>query len=231
MNLCLLSKKLSNQIFGYKTFRYQYQNTNQAPKNQHQLYHPKVAESELIEANHLGFVKSLFQHYCQHLKLNHNHISAESVFNFYINKRIVYLLRTLVNTNLPTNHNFTSIITEINKEIEYHTQQRYPITYANKGKRKLQTLAVTSQKIQPLTWKKTKVELPTNPSYHYTPGSAINITSTDFGTVSPWEVMDSEEQEKEEEESKNQEFTYQNLITENPEIETPNFQTQHNQND
>ncbi|KAG9303524.1 hypothetical protein G9A89_018420 [Geosiphon pyriformis] len=117
---------------------------------------PKVAESENIGANHLGFVKSLFQHYCQHLELNHNHISAKSVFNFYVNEKISFLLRTPVNTesaretfyreliqntNLPTNHNFVSIITEINKEIEHHTQQKYPITYANKGKRKLQTPA------------------------------------------------------------------------------------------
>ncbi|KAG9288381.1 hypothetical protein G9A89_021412 [Geosiphon pyriformis] len=83
---------------------------------------------------------------------------------------------------LPTNHNFTSIITEINKEIEHHTQQRYPITYTSKGKGKLQTPAVTPQKIQPPTWKKTRVEFPNNPSYYYTPGSAINILSTDTFT-------------------------------------------------
>ncbi|KAG9299913.1 hypothetical protein G9A89_009641 [Geosiphon pyriformis] len=142
---------------------------------------PKVAESEIIEANHLRFAKSLFQHYCQYLGLNHNHISAESAFNFYINKKISFLLGTPVNTesaretfykeliqntNLSTNHNFASIITEINKEIEYHTQQRYPITYASKGKGKLQTPA------------KNRVEFPSNPSYHYTSESAINILST-----------------------------------------------------
>ncbi|KAG9294460.1 hypothetical protein G9A89_001965 [Geosiphon pyriformis] len=157
-------------------------------------HHPKVAESENIGANHLGFAKSLFQYYCQYLGLNHNHISAESAFNFYINEKISSLLGTPVNTesaketfyreliqntNLPTNHNFTSIITEINKEIEHYTQQRYPITYVNKGKRKLQTPAVTSRKIQPSTWKKNRIEFPSNPSYHYTPGSAINILSTD----------------------------------------------------
>ncbi|KAG9301848.1 hypothetical protein G9A89_004527 [Geosiphon pyriformis] len=145
-----------------------------------------VAELESIGANHLGFVKSLFQHYCQHLRLNHNQISAESVFNFYINKKIAYLLGTPVNTksaketfyykliqntSLPTNYNFTSIITEINKEIEHHTQQRYPITYVSKDKEKLQTLA------------KHKIESPTNPSYHYTPGSVINIASADTSTL------------------------------------------------
>ncbi|KAG9297815.1 hypothetical protein G9A89_000120 [Geosiphon pyriformis] len=76
------------------------------------------------------------------------------------------------------------------------------------------------------------------------------LLQPDFGTTSPWEVMDSEEEQKEEEkEFEDQEFTYQNLITENLniktlnfqtqqnlnlenlEIETPNFQTQHNQND
>ncbi|KAG9303828.1 hypothetical protein G9A89_018725 [Geosiphon pyriformis] len=152
-----------------------------------------LAESENIRANHLELAKSLFQHYCQHLGLNYNHISAESAFNFYVNERIAYLLGTPVNiesareafyseliqnTNLPTNHNFASIITEINKKIEHHTQQRYPITYANKGKGKLQTPAVTPKRIQPSIWKKTKVEFPTNPLYHYTSGSVINITFT-----------------------------------------------------
>ncbi|KAG9306857.1 hypothetical protein G9A89_005758 [Geosiphon pyriformis] len=226
---------------------------------------PKVAESETIRANHLGFAKFLFQHYCQYLGLNHNHISAESAFNFYVNEKISSLLGTPVNTesakktfyreliqntNLPTNHNFVSIITEINKEIEHHTQQRYPITYANKGKRKLQTPAVTPRKIQPPAWKKNRVESPSNPSYHYTPGSAINISSTDtftstatsafgrfpfqnFGISDPWEAAESE---KKKEKSEDQEFTYQHPITENPEqqlenleIETPNIRTLPNQ--
>ncbi|KAG9293648.1 hypothetical protein G9A89_018985 [Geosiphon pyriformis] len=158
---------------------------------------PKVAESENIGANHLGFAKSLFQHYCQHLELNHNHIFAESAFNFYVNKKISSLLGTPVNTesaretfykeliqntNLPTNHNFASIITEINKEIEHHTQQRYPITYASKDKEKLQTPVVTPKKIQSSTWKKTRVESPTVSSYYYTPESAINITSANVST-------------------------------------------------
>ncbi|KAG9300095.1 hypothetical protein G9A89_018372 [Geosiphon pyriformis] len=121
-----------------------------------------------------------------------NHISTKSAFNFYVNEKISSLLGTPVNTesaretfykeliqntNLSTNHNFASIITEINKEIEHHTQQRYPITYANKGKGKLQTPAVTPRKIQPSAWKKNRVESPSNPSYHYILGSAINITS------------------------------------------------------
>ncbi|KAG9288566.1 hypothetical protein G9A89_003441 [Geosiphon pyriformis] len=195
---------------------------------------PKVAESEIIGANHLGFAKSLFQHYCQYLELNHNHISAKSVFNFYVNEKISSLLGTPVNTesaretfykeliqntNLSTNHNFASIITEINKKIEHHTQQRYPITYASKGKRKLQTPAVTPRKLQPPAWKKNRVKSPSNPSYHYTPGN--------FGISDPWEAAESE---KKEEESEDQEFTYQNLITESPEVETPNFQAQQNLN-
>ncbi|KAG9303937.1 hypothetical protein G9A89_005847 [Geosiphon pyriformis] len=174
-------------------------------------------------------------------------LEIQSAFNFYVNEKIVYLLETLVNTesaketfyhkliqntSLPTNYNFTFIITEINKEIKHYTQQRYPITYANKDKEKLQTPA------------KTRVKSPTNPLYHYTPGSAINITSTgastlifgqfpfqNFGTASPWEVMKLEKkQEEEEEESKDQEFTYQNPIPENLNIKTPNFQTQQNPN-
>ncbi|KAG9292013.1 hypothetical protein G9A89_017912 [Geosiphon pyriformis] len=211
-------------------------------------HHPKVAESENIGANHLGFTKFLFQYYCQYLGLNHNYISAESAFNFYINEKISFLLGTPVNTesaretfyreliqntNLPTNHNFTSIITKINKEIEHHTQQKYLITYT-----------ITPRKIQPPTWKKNRIKSPSNPSYHYTPGSAINILSTDvfpstatlafgrfpfqnFRISDPWEAADSEKEEKE---SEDQEFTSQHPITENLEVETPNFQTQQNLN-
>ncbi|KAG9283942.1 hypothetical protein G9A89_006780 [Geosiphon pyriformis] len=78
------------------------------------------------------------------------------------------------------------------------------MTYANKDKRKLQTPAVTPQRIQPPIWKKHRIKLPTNPSYHYISGSIINITATDI---------------------------QQNPNLENPEIETPNFQIQHNPND
>ncbi|KAG9305122.1 hypothetical protein G9A89_007762 [Geosiphon pyriformis] len=156
-----------------------------------------VAEFEETETNHLGFAKFLFQYYCQHLGLTNNHLSTELAFNFYVNKRISYLLEVPVetnsarenfynkliqNTSLLANYNFTTILTEINKEIEIHTQQRYPIIYANKGKGKLQTPVVTPQRIQPPIWKKTRVELPTNPSYYYTPRSAINILSIDTST-------------------------------------------------
>ncbi|KAG9307410.1 hypothetical protein G9A89_017239 [Geosiphon pyriformis] len=193
---------------------------------------------------------------------------AESVFNFYVNEKIAYLLGTPVNTksaretfyheliqntSLPTNYNFTSIITEINKKIKHHTQQRYPITYASKGKGKLQTPAVTPQQIQPPTWKKHRIESPTNSSYYYTPESAINIalagmsisnmTST-FGQFSfqskqrkedllgPYEPTESEKEQEEEEkkESEDQKFTYQNPITKNPDIGTLNFQTQQDRN-
>ncbi|KAG9306690.1 hypothetical protein G9A89_004237 [Geosiphon pyriformis] len=57
--------------------------------------HSKVAEPEKIRTNHLRFTKSLFQHYCQYLGLTNNHLSTESVFNFYINERISYLLGVL----------------------------------------------------------------------------------------------------------------------------------------
>ncbi|KAG9306242.1 hypothetical protein G9A89_016146 [Geosiphon pyriformis] len=180
----------------------------------HQQPHPKVAESENIGVNHLGFVKSLFQHYCQHLGLNHNHISVESAFNFYVNERIAYLLgipvntesareifysKLIQNTSLSTNYNFTSIITEINKEIKHHTQQRYPITYASKGKKKLQILA------------KTRIELPTAPSYHYILGSAINITSASTSTSNAISTFG--------------QFSFQK----NPKIKTPNIQAPQNQ--
>ncbi|KAG9288418.1 hypothetical protein G9A89_015624 [Geosiphon pyriformis] len=131
-------------------------------------------------------------------------------------------------------------------------QQQFPITYINKDKGKLQTLAVIPKQIQPSTWKKTRVELPVNLLYHYTPGSTINITSTSTSTstmtstfeqfpfqnkqrkedlLRPYKITELEgEQEKEEEESEDQEFTYQNSIPENPEIETPNLQIQQNLN-
>ncbi|KAG9307074.1 hypothetical protein G9A89_016902 [Geosiphon pyriformis] len=195
-----------------------------------------VAESKNIGANHLGFTKFLFQQYCQHLGLTPNHILIGLVFNFYVNERIAYLLGTATNI-------------ESTKETFYNE-------LIQNSKRKLQTPAVTLQHIQPLTWKKHKIELPTNPSYYYIFGSTINITAVDmsilnmtstfgrfsfqskqrkknllgpynFGTASPWEVTESEgEQKEKKEESEDQEFTYQNLIPENPEFETPN----HNQN-
>ncbi|KAG9305327.1 hypothetical protein G9A89_007822 [Geosiphon pyriformis] len=149
--------------------------------------------------------------------------------------RETFYKELIQNTNLPTNYNFVFIIIRINKKIEHHTQQRYPITYASKGKRKLQIPTVILRKIQPPAWKKNKVESLSNPSYHYTPGSAINISSTntfpstlplpppDFRISDPWEAAESE---KEEEKSEDQEFTYQHSITENPEVETLNIQTQ-----
>ncbi|KAG9290619.1 hypothetical protein G9A89_011582 [Geosiphon pyriformis] len=89
-------------------------------------------------------------------------------------------------------------------------------------------------------YKHQQIELPTNPSYHYTPGSTINITSTGMSTLNTTftygcflfqKVTDlEEEQEEKEEESENQKFTYQNLIPENLNIKTPNFQTQQNPN-
>ncbi|KAG9297548.1 hypothetical protein G9A89_001489 [Geosiphon pyriformis] len=58
-------------------------------------------------------------------------------------------------------------------------QQQFPITYANKGKGRIQTPATTPKEIQLPSWKKHRVESPTAPSYYYTPGSAINISSAD----------------------------------------------------
>ncbi|KAG9297755.1 hypothetical protein G9A89_011270 [Geosiphon pyriformis] len=184
---------------------------------------PKVAESENIEANHLGFAKSLFQYYFNEkiFSLLGTSVNTESA-------RETFYKELIQNTNLPTNHNFASIITEINKEIEHHTQQRYPITYASKGKGKLQT--------PPPAWKKNRVESPSNSSYHYTPGSTINISLTDtrqrktellgpynFGISDLWEAAESKKEEKK---SEDQEFTYLHPIPKNLEVETPNIQTQ-----
>ncbi|KAG9298662.1 hypothetical protein G9A89_012730 [Geosiphon pyriformis] len=182
----------------------------------------KVAEPENIGANHLGFTKFLFQQYSQQLGLNNNHFPAESAFNFYVNNKITDCLGRTVSiesarenfytelfqhTSLPRNYSFASIIREINQTIEKYTQQQFPITYTDKGKRRLQTLVVTPKQIQPPTWMKTRVESPTNLSYHYTPG----IT-------------------KLEEKEENQKFTYQNLIPKNLEVKTPNVQTSQNPN-
>ncbi|KAG9290259.1 hypothetical protein G9A89_022235 [Geosiphon pyriformis] len=128
--------------------------------------HPKVAESEIIGANHLGFTKSLFQQYSQQLRLNNNYFPVESVFNFYVNNKITDCLRETVNieatrenfytelfqhTSLPRNYSFAPIIREINQTIERYTQQQFSITYADKGKERLQTPAVTLKQIQPFT--------------------------------------------------------------------------------
>ncbi|KAG9307034.1 hypothetical protein G9A89_003085 [Geosiphon pyriformis] len=223
--------------------------------NKHYL---KVAESENIGANHLGFVKSLFQQYSQQLGLNSNYYPAKSTFNFYINDKITECLGETVNieaareyfytelfqhTNLPKNYSFTPIIREINQTIEKYTQQQFFIIYADKGKGRLQTPAVMLKGIQLSIWKKQRIEAPTAPSYYYTSGSAINITSVsasisntistfgqfpfqNFGTTTPWELSE----EKEEEKLEDQEFTYQNPITENPEFETLNLQNQQNLN-
>ncbi|KAG9287869.1 hypothetical protein G9A89_017464 [Geosiphon pyriformis] len=159
--------------------------------------HPKVAESEIIGANHLGFAKSLFQQYSQQLGLNNNHFSAKSAFNFYVNDKITDCLGETVDIkftkknfytelfqhiSLPKNYSFAPIIRKINQTIKRYTQQQFPITYANKGKGRLQIPAVIPKQIQPPTWKKTRVESPTNSSYYYTPGSTINISSTGVST-------------------------------------------------
>ncbi|KAG9303538.1 hypothetical protein G9A89_018434 [Geosiphon pyriformis] len=183
-----------------------------------------------------------YSKYSQQLGLNNNHFSAESTFNFYINDKITDCLRGTVNIEF-TRENFYT-------ELFQHTS--LPKNY-NKDKERLQTPAVTPKQIQPFTWKKTRVELPTNPSYHYIPRSTINISSTgvftsnttstfeqlsfqskqkkaelletyNFGNTSPWKITKSEKKEKKEE-SEDQKFTYQNLIPENLEIEILNLQT------
>ncbi|KAG9296159.1 hypothetical protein G9A89_014751 [Geosiphon pyriformis] len=186
LNLCPLYKELHNKTF--RSTKFLDINTRIPTKHQKTSTnnnHPKVAESEIIRANHLEFAKSLFQQYSQPLKLNNNHFSAESAFNFYVNNKITDCLGGTVDIesarknfytelfqhiSLPKNYSFVSIIREINQTIERYTQQQFPITYADKGKRRLQTLA------------KTRVELPTNLLYHYIAKSAINISLTGTST-------------------------------------------------
>ncbi|KAG9285005.1 hypothetical protein G9A89_009815 [Geosiphon pyriformis] len=154
-----------------------------------------MAESEIIGANHLRFAKFLFQQYSQLLGLNNNHYSAESAFNYYVNDKITDCLKGAVNiesarknfymelfqhTSLLRNHSFAPIIRKINQTIERYTQQQFPITYADKGKRRIQTLAATPKEIQLPSWKKHRVESPTALLYYYTPRSTINILSADL---------------------------------------------------
>ncbi|KAG9289715.1 hypothetical protein G9A89_014450 [Geosiphon pyriformis] len=226
-----------------------------------------VAESEETGTNHLRFVKFLFQHYYTYLELTNNSWPTESAFNCYVNERIVYHLEDqedpesafnnffselLQSTAFSQNYLFAPLITEINQEIKKYTKQRFLITFANKGKGRLKTPARTPKQIQLPTWKKQRFDSPTNPSYHYTPGSTINIINTattsmtmplnqipfqskqkkaellgtyNFGAVSLWEITNSEE-----EESSDQEVNKQNPILENSEIKTPVNQTLENQN-
>ncbi|KAG9284339.1 hypothetical protein G9A89_023596 [Geosiphon pyriformis] len=204
---------------------------------------PKVAESENIGANHLGFTKFLFQQYSQQLELNSNHYPAKSVFNFYVNDKITKFLRGTINietarenfytelfqhTNLPRNYNFAPIIRKINQTIEKYTQQQFPITYTDKSKGRLQTLAVMPKEIQLPTWKKQRIESPPYLSYHHTLGSTINISSAGVSTSNVTSIFRQFPFQKEE--TENQEFIYQNPITENLEIETLNLQNQQNLN-
>ncbi|KAG9285021.1 hypothetical protein G9A89_009831 [Geosiphon pyriformis] len=121
---------------------------------------------------------------------NNNH---SNTFNCYVNKRIVYHLggqgnpesafnnffsELFQSTTLPQNYLFTPLITKINQEIEKYTKQRFPITFADKKKGKLQTPVRTPKQIQLPTWKKQRFDLSVNLSYHHTPGSTINIINT-----------------------------------------------------
>ncbi|KAG9305840.1 hypothetical protein G9A89_006251 [Geosiphon pyriformis] len=72
-------------------------------------HHLKVAESEIIGANHLGFAKALFQQYSQQLGLNNNHYSTESAFNFYVNDKITDCLRRTVNIEAARENFYTEL--------------------------------------------------------------------------------------------------------------------------
>ncbi|KAG9294290.1 hypothetical protein G9A89_021649 [Geosiphon pyriformis] len=182
----------------------------------------------------------------QQLGLNSNHYLAESAFNYYVNDKITDCLGETINIDLPRNHSFVPIIRKINQTIEKYTQQQFLIIYADKDKGKIQTPAVTPKGIQLPSWKKHRVELPTVPSYHYTLGSAINISSANAFTLNITSIFGrfqfqnnqwkedllgpyklSEEEKKG---SKDQGFTYQNPISENLKFGTPNVQTSQNLN-
>ncbi|KAG9284014.1 hypothetical protein G9A89_022788 [Geosiphon pyriformis] len=204
-------------------------------------------------------------HFCysQQLELNNNHFPAEFVFNFYVNNKITDCLRGTVNiesakknfytelfqhTSLPRNYSFAPIIRKINQIIERYTQQQFPITYANKGKGRLQTPV------------KTRVKSPTNSLYYYTPGSTINISSTGVSTshmTSTFGQFPFQSKQKKTEisitailtrfwkreslgnngirkrgrkKAEDQKFTYQNTILKNLKVETLNIKTQQTPN-
>ncbi|KAG9295307.1 hypothetical protein G9A89_021238 [Geosiphon pyriformis] len=200
---------------------------------------PKVAESENIEANHLGFAKSF------------NHYPAESAFNFYVNHKITKCLGGTVNikaarenfytelfqhTNLPRNYSFAPIIRKINQTIE-KVELPTALSYHYTSGSAINILSVdvsTSNKEDLLRpygayFEGFKSQLPTPSRIQ------LLLPQPDFETTTPWELS----KEEEEEELEDQEFTYQNLITENPEqnlnleiseIKTPNHQRQNNSN-
>ncbi|KAG9293004.1 hypothetical protein G9A89_016366 [Geosiphon pyriformis] len=122
--------------------------------DEQQLLEPTVAESKETGTKHLEFAKSLFKHYYTYLGLTNNSWPTESAFNCYVNEKIVYYLenqedpksafnnffsKLFQSTTFVQNYLFASLITEINKEIERYTKQRFPITFADKEKERLQT--------------------------------------------------------------------------------------------
>ncbi|KAG9284540.1 hypothetical protein G9A89_014144 [Geosiphon pyriformis] len=226
------------------------------PTKQKDIVHwhmESMAESEEIGTNYLGFAKFLFQHYHTHLGLTNNSWPTKSAFNCYVNERIVYYLggqedpefvfnnffsELLQSTTLPQNYLFAPLITEINREIEKYTKQKFSITFADKGKGRLQTPAGTPKQIQLLTWKKQRFDSPANPSYYYTLRSTINIINTattstttslnrilfqNFGTISSWEITDSKEEESKYSEIK----TLVNQTLENQNNQNPNVINQY----
>ncbi|KAG9286997.1 hypothetical protein G9A89_022961 [Geosiphon pyriformis] len=199
-----------------------------------------VAESEEIETNHLEFAKSLFQHYYTYLGLTNNSWPTKSAFNCYINERIVYHLEGQGDPEFIFNNFFSELLQSTTLSQNYLF--RFPITFVNKGKGRLQTPAETPKQIQLLTWKKQRFDSPANSSYYHTPGSTINIINTvttsttmplnrilfqskqkktelletyDFRAISSSEITNSKE-----EESSDQKVNKQNLILKHSEIKT-----------
>ncbi|KAG9306181.1 hypothetical protein G9A89_016085 [Geosiphon pyriformis] len=178
LQIISITNRLEHQVMGLLFTRH----SKELPRTNTNT-NSNMAESEIIGANHLGFAKFLFQQYSQLLGLNNNYYPAKSeeTVNIELTRENFYA-ELFQHTSLPRNHSFAPIIRKINQIIERYTQQQFPITYADKGKRRIQTPAATPKEIQLLSWKKHRVELLTASSYHYTPGSAINISSADVFT-------------------------------------------------
>ncbi|KAG9294680.1 hypothetical protein G9A89_008159 [Geosiphon pyriformis] len=190
LNLCSLYKELNS-----KTFRYNQYTSITSIRTAPTIIIQTVAKSEEIETNHLGFAKFLFQHYYTYFGLTNNSWPTESVFNCYVNKKIVYHLggqgdlksafnnffnELLQSITLPQNYLFAPLITEINREIEKYTKQRFLITFADKGKERLQTPAETPNQ---------------NPTTYLEETKKAELLGTyDFGAISSWEITDSEEE-------------------------------------
>ncbi|KAG9297566.1 hypothetical protein G9A89_007641 [Geosiphon pyriformis] len=106
--------------------------TSQAIYRRNKCY---LLQSEQLKQINLGNLDPLVVYHLEDQE------DPESAFNNFFSE-------LLQSTTLPQNYLFAPLITEINKEIEKYTKQRFLITFANKSKERLQTPAKTPKQIQ-----------------------------------------------------------------------------------